>query len=156
MWDRSEGRIGTDHIVLRDAHQVRVLRLSDGKTVWTKESPTPVVTLDMVANLIVVAADSLTAYGLTTSSPVWQVPQLRGARVAITPDGRSVVAFNEQGLRVLDVSGKTLWQIQPPTEVREAMPDRLSVDQHTAYLTFRPRGEPDERLAVDVMAIALD
>jgi len=152
-WDYAEGRISTAHLALRDAHEVRVLRMSDGRRVWNEASRTPVTALELVGDMVLVAADSLTAYRVSNGGGLWQEP-VRGARIAPTPDGRRIVAAGEQGLRMLDTGHHVQWRGQLPA-VADAMPDRLFVNEDTGFLTFRPRDE-QRLLEVDVVAFALD
>jgi predicted Ser/Thr protein kinase len=152
-WYYTEGRITDRHLVLRDAHEVRVLRLSDGRAVWNKASRTPVVAIELVGDMVVVAADALSGYGVANSALLWQEP-LRGARVALTSDGQGIVTANEQGLRAYR-NRRMDWRTDLPSTVQQAMPDRLFVDEDTAFLTFRPRDE-QRLLDVDVVAFTLD
>ncbi len=82
--------------------------------------------------------------------------ELRGARIAPTPDGKRIIAGNESTLLALDLAGTVLWRAPLPGSVSGAVLDRLTTDEHTAFLTFRPRPERSDSPGVDVLAIALD
>jgi hypothetical protein len=70
--------------------------------------------------------------------------------------GRGIVAVNDDGVTGLDPQGTVTWEVGLPDAVGNAVPDRLTADDHTAYVTFRPRSERDGPLDADVAAIALD
>lgn len=154
-WDRSEGRIGTSHVVLRDRQDLTVLRLSDGSIAYHMWAPKPVAAIELMGELLLVAADSLTAYVTATGAEAWRV-RLRSARIAVAAEGRSVVGASERTIYALDWTGDRLWQAALPGSVRNALPERLTTDDHRAFLTFSPRGEQIEPLDVDVIAVALD
>src|SRR5262249_19866307 len=78
-WQRSQARLGTDLLALRDAAELRVVRLTDGGTAWHDASPNPVVAIELVGDLLLVAAAQLTARTLATGDRRWQAP-VRGAR----------------------------------------------------------------------------
>jgi hypothetical protein len=153
-WTRSEGRIGEAHVVIREVQEVRVVALSNGATVWREQSQTPIAGVELVGDTVMVAADRLRAYAVATSAERWQV-DLRGARVVVTPNGRSVFVASEQGLAELDLNGVTLWRGPYPDVVRDAVPDRVSAEGEVGYVTFRPRDERREPLDIDVLAVAL-
>jgi len=152
-WQRSEARIGSTLVALRDAQDLRVVRVSDGGTVWRASSPTPVAAIELAGDLLLVSADRLTAYAAGTGEPAWQAP-VRGARIAVTPDGGTIVAATQQTVSALDSSGRTRWQVGVPAGLGGALPDRVTIEGHAAYVTFRPR--PDQRgaLDLDVLAVA--
>ncbi len=152
-WQRSEARIGSTLVALRDAQDLRVVRVSDGGTVWRASSPTPVAAIELAGDLLLVSADRLTAYAAGTGEPAWQAP-VRGARIAVTPDGGTIVAATQQTVSALDSSGRTRWQVGVPAGLGGALPDRVTIKGHAAYVTFRPR--PDQRgaLDLDVLAVA--
>jgi hypothetical protein len=104
--------------------------------------------------MVLVAADRLRAYAVATGAELWQVDQ-RGARVAVAPDGRSVVAASEQGLSALRLNGATIWETPYPDAVLGTVADRVSVEGRVAYVTFRPRDDRREPLDIDVIAITL-
>jgi hypothetical protein len=140
--------------VLRDAEQMRVLRLLDGYTVWAEPSPTPIAGIEIVGDLVLVAADSLTAYVIADRTAAWQA-SLRGARIGVTRDRRTIVAATEQGITALDLRGRLVWESPLPESVRTALPDQLTTGEDAAFVTFRPRGEPAIGPPIDVLGIAL-
>lgn len=153
-WSASEARFGTAHVAVRDARALRVLTLDRGTTVWLKVSDKPVATIEVVGDQLLVSADKLTGYALNRDAQLWQL-DVRGARIAPTPDGKRVIAANERAVLALDLAGHVLWSTALPESVATMMPERITTDDHTAYLTFRPR--PDQRAAgPDVLAINLD
>jgi outer membrane protein assembly factor BamB/predicted Ser/Thr protein kinase len=154
-WSRSEGRIGRSHVVIREVQEVRVVALSDGTTIWPpKVSQTPVAGMDLVGDTVLVAADRLRAYAIATGAQVWQA-DLRGARVVVAPNRRSVIVAAEQGLAALRPDGFELWQRLYPDTVRDTVMHRITVEGDLAYVTFRPKGEQRDPLDVDVIAVAL-
>ncbi len=153
-WQRSEARIGPASVALRDAQDIRVVRASDGGTVWHVSSPTPVVAIELLEELLLVAADRITAYAAGTGRPAWQAP-LQGARIAVSPDRSTFVAVTEHGVSALDTAGRTRWQVGLPDELTAATPCRISIDGRAAYVTFRPRHDRPQPLDVDVLAVAV-
>jgi outer membrane protein assembly factor BamB/predicted Ser/Thr protein kinase len=154
-WHRSEGRMSGPHVALRDAQLVTVLRLSDGSTAWRNAFPRPVVAIEPMGDLLLVSADRLTAYATATGTQAWQVP-LRGARIAVSTDGRRVIAATGANISAMDHSGVPQWQAELPEPVRGAQPDRLTTDDRAAFVTFRSRPRGPEPPDIDVVAIALD
>ncbi|GIH08872.1 hypothetical protein Rhe02_69390 [Rhizocola hellebori] len=139
-WKASEGVIVGDYLVLRESSRVQVRLLSTGKLIWHVTSPTPVVTMKQVRNLVLLAADRLVAYGLADGKPIWE-KQVRGARLAVTQAGDAIVVVNENGLSIRDTTGEPLWEEPFRAAVGDLMPDQIHVDSQTAYVTFRPRDE---------------
>jgi hypothetical protein len=154
-WSQSEGRLGAAHLALRDASSFRVLDLAKGDTVWAKVSDKPIAGIEVVADLMIVAADKLTAYALNHDETTWQ-EDLRGALVAATPDGKRIVAANESGIAALDLAGNYLWRAPLPPSVAGHGPDRLTTDDHTAMLTFDPPPGATGLAGVDTVAISID
>jgi outer membrane protein assembly factor BamB len=154
-WQRSQARLGTDTVALRDASELRVVRLTDGGTAWKATSPKPVVAIELAGDLLLVAAAELSARTLATGDQVWQVP-LRGARIAVADDHATVVAATPQAVTALDRTGRIRWQTPLPSALASAMPDRITITGRTAYVTFRPRPGQQVPLDVDVLALALD
>jgi len=152
---RSEARIGDGHIVLRDAQELRVLRISDGRTVWQNSSTKPVAAIELVGELLLVSADRLTAYAVTTGTQAWQVA-LRGARMADFADGRGIVAATERATSALETAGRVRWHVALPDSVRGTLLDRPTTDGRVAFVTFKPRPDRPAPLDVDVVAVALD
>jgi outer membrane protein assembly factor BamB len=153
-WQRSGARIGAGHVALRDAQDLRVVRVADGGTVWHASSPLPVAAIELAGELFLVAADRLTAYHVGTGERAWQFP-IRGARLAVTADGGTVVAVSEQGVSALDAKGQPRWQAKLPGALAAAVPDRVTIQGGVAYATFRPRRDRREPLDTDVLAITV-
>ena len=153
-WTRSEGRIGPAHVIIREVQEVRVVALATGQTVWRQISLMPIAGIELVGGLVLVAADRLRAYAVADGNGQWDADQ-RGARVAIAPDGHSIVVASDQGLSSLDLHGKTLWHQPFPDAVQNTIADRITVERDVAYVTFRPRDDQSEPLAVDVIGVAL-
>lgn len=72
------------------------------------------------------------------------------------PTGRSIVAGNERTISEGDAQGNTRWQSAMPDSVVQALPDRLTIDDGVAIVTFKPVSDRPEPLDVDVIAISLD
>ena len=154
-WSLSEARFGAGYVALRDSRAVRVLALADGRTTWQKVSDKPIAGIEVVGDLLVVAADRLTGYALDRDAQRWQL-DLRGVRIAPTPDGKRMVVASETEILLLDLAGTVVWRAALPATVSGLAPERLTTDDHTAYLTFRPSPQQREFGGVDVLAIALD
>jgi outer membrane protein assembly factor BamB len=154
-WQRSQGRISESHVALRDAATLTVLRLSDGGTAWRETSPTPVAAIESTGEFLLVSAEHLTAYDVATGTEKWQAA-LRGAQIAISPDGRSIIVALENNIYAVDAAGGSRWQAKLPDSVQDAHPDRLTVADRVAFVTFKPRGPQQQQSDVDVVAIALD
>jgi outer membrane protein assembly factor BamB len=152
-WQRSEGRIGSDRVVLRDTQQLHGLRLSDGASIWQKTSAHPIAGIEIVEDLLVVATDVLTAYAVDTGERSWQVA-LRGGRIAVPAGGNGIVVATEDGIRAVDTQGGIRWWLPMPEPLRAGFPDRLTTDGHVAYLTLKPRLDRPPP-TVDVLAVAL-
>jgi hypothetical protein len=154
-WYRTEGLLTPSHAVLREVRNIRVLDLADGGTMWQHTSPTPVVSVQVVGDLVLIGADRLNALSLGSGALRWQVNQ-RGARVAGTPDGRLVIAASEDGVTAFDADGATRWRTEIPLGFADGMVDRVTTDVHHAFVTFKARGDRRDPLDVDVLVIALD
>lgn len=153
-WLRSEARLGTDFLALRDVQDLRAVRLTDGGTVWHHRSPTPVAGIELAGDILVVAADRLTAYAVGTGTELWRAER-RGARLAVSADAQTIVAAGERQVTAFDRAGGTRWTAPLPDTLAPARPDRVTVVDGTVYATYRPgpgRAAPD---GVDVLAIAL-
>ncbi|HET8682597.1 MAG TPA: protein kinase [Micromonosporaceae bacterium] len=153
LWGRCEGRIAAGQVVIRDVQRVQAFDLANGRPAWRVDSRKPIAMMETVGSRVVVAADMVTAYDIVTGNGEWQA-NLRGARLALLPGGNGVLAATEHMLAALDLGGKSPWHVSMPDSVRDAVPDRLTVDGRVAYLTLRPRdGRP---LELDVIAFALE
>jgi outer membrane protein assembly factor BamB len=153
-WNRSEARLGPSHLALRDIQDLRVVRAADGGTVWRGSSPTPVAAIELVGDLLVVSADRLTARHVPTGDPAWQAP-IRGSRIAVAPDGGTVVAATEQEVTALDAAGRVRWRTKVPGTVTGAVPDTVTIQDGIVYVTFRGRPDRHQPLDTDVVAFAL-
>jgi outer membrane protein assembly factor BamB len=154
-WQRTEARIGGGYVALRHGQEIQVLRISDGRTAWRLSAPRPVVAIEVVGDLLVVAADRLVGYAVATGAVAWR-SGLRGARIAVQPDRSGIVAANENGLSGLDLSGATRWQTPVPEALRQAVPDQLTTSGDVAFVTFKPRPDRAGPLEVDVVAVAVE
>jgi serine/threonine protein kinase len=154
-WRRTEVKLTDTYIAIRDVQQIRVLRVGDGGQVWYFANLTPVAGIEVLGDQVVVAADRLTGYALQTGEVVWQ-SAVRGARICAAPDGRTLLAADSTAIYALDSQGFSRWQARLPTQLTGGVPDRLTADAHTAYLTLSPRPEVSGNLPADVVAVALD
>jgi serine/threonine protein kinase len=152
-WRLSEARIGQTHLFLRDAQEFRALRISNGGTAWQRASLRPVAAIELAGDVALVAADRLVAHSVTTGEPMWQAP-LRGARLAVSDEGRTIIAATEVGVTALDAQGNARWHTTLPDPL--APPDRLTIDDRVAFVTFKARPGRPEALNIDVVAVALD
>jgi predicted Ser/Thr protein kinase/outer membrane protein assembly factor BamB len=151
---RVEARLTAGHALLRSIQDLRALSLTDGAGSWQQAIEKPVAGIELAGEVLVVAADEITGHQAVTGAQTWH-SGLRGARIAVTPDARAVLAATDHGLALLDGTGRTRWQVPFPATVSDALPDRLSTDGSAAYLTFRQGFEADGS-TVDVVAFALD
>jgi outer membrane protein assembly factor BamB len=153
-WNRTEALLGGDVVVLRDASDLRVLRLADGGELWKYTSPKPIADVALAGELLILAADRVTARRVQTNEAVWQAPP-RGCRVVA--DGRYVVAAAPGGqVWARDLAGTELWATELPDKVRTGLPERLFVDGDQVLVTLGPppntQPEPD---TTDVVALKL-
>ncbi|HLT12149.1 MAG TPA: serine/threonine-protein kinase [Micromonosporaceae bacterium] len=153
-WHRSEGRVGTDLILVREVQEVRVVSLANGTRVWEQSSQTPIAAIELMGDQVLIGADRVRAYAFRTGAARWEA-DLRGARMAALPDGKAVFVASEYGLSSLDDNGQVLWHADYPRSVSNAVADRVTVAGNLGLVTFRPRDERLEPLDVDVLAIAL-
>jgi outer membrane protein assembly factor BamB/predicted Ser/Thr protein kinase len=156
-WSRWEGRLAGPYAVLREGRELHVFGAQNGGIKWIAHSETPLATLEVVGDLVLLGADRLTARNIASGSVRWQV-DLRGARVGGTADGRLVIAASGTAGVVVayDRDGTQQWRTPIPTEFTGATPEHIITDDHTAYITFRVRGEQAASRIADVLAIALD
>ncbi len=139
-WQRAEGVIAGAYIVLREGSRLQVRLVETSKLVWHRTSPTPVVTVKVTGDLVLVAADRLVAYRLSNGDQVWE-KELRGARLAVTEKGDAIVAVNENGVSIMDRNSRPLWEEPFRATIGDSMPDQIAVDGQAAYVTFRPRDD---------------
>ena len=152
-WMRTEAHIAAEFVAVRDGQDLRVLRLRDGGTVWTRTWPTPIAAIAVAADLLLVGADRLSALTLATGAQAWQAP-LRGARMAVSADEHTIAVAAERTITVMDLAGSPQWKTDLPAPVTAAVPDRVTLDQRTMFVTFKPIDPHVESLDVDVVAVA--
>jgi outer membrane protein assembly factor BamB len=152
-WLESEGRIDGAYVFVRDGYELRAVRLSDGDVGWQKSSEKPVVGIEPFRDLVLLAADQLYAFGAATGELRWVDP-LRGSRLAVTPNGATLVAVSDDGIAALDASGTRRWEAPLPESLATAMPVWVSARDDVAFVIFRPRGDGPP-LGFDVAAFAL-
>jgi hypothetical protein len=153
-WSRAEAHLGADLVAVRDGHDVRVLRLRDGRIVWHQAWHAPIAAIAVAGDLLLVGADRLTAHSFATGVQAWQ-SRLRGARLAVSADGRIIAVAAERTITALDLAGTPQWQTDLPAPVSHAVPDRVTLEQRTAFVTFKPVDQQVEPLDIDVVAVAL-
>jgi outer membrane protein assembly factor BamB len=149
-WNRSSVSLSGEFLVARDSRRIRLLRLGDGGLVWQKTMPTAVVSVVLLADLIVVAADRVYAYLAATGALVWQ-QQERGARIAVSADGTVLYVVGEQAMSAYGVAGDMLWTSETPAVIRRTGAARLLVRGGTGLILGRPADR-----GVDVVAVALE
>jgi protein kinase-like protein/putative pyrroloquinoline-quinone binding quinoprotein len=153
-WYRSQARMAADTVALRDVQALRVVRRSDGGTVWHDESPTPVAGIELAGDLLLVASGRLTARTLATGAVAWEA-DIRGARLAFSARWATIVAVGEGRVTGLDPNGRTRWRTTVPAALADAVADRVTIADRTAFVTYRPGPGRRTPLDVDVLAIAL-
>jgi PQQ-like domain len=151
---RVEARLTSELALLRSVQDLRAVRLSSHELVWQRVVDKPVVGIELAGDTLVVAADEVTGRQAGTGKQTWN-KALRGARVAVTPDARAILAATDRALTLLDGTGGIRWQVPFPAAVGDTIPDRLTTDGSAAYVTFRERFEGDQS-TVDVLAFTLD
>jgi hypothetical protein len=154
-WNRTEAYLGGDLVIVRDASDVRALRLADGTELWKITSPMPVTDVALSGDVLMLAADRVSARRASTNEVLWQ-RQPPGARVMIAHGDRVVAAGPEGTVWASDLTGKQLWETRLPDQVRPGLPEQLTVDGDQLLVTLGPppntQFEPD---TVDVVAFAL-
>jgi outer membrane protein assembly factor BamB len=118
--------------------------------VWHWVEPKPVVTVAVLADLVVVAADLVRAYRLSDGREVWKVDQ-RGSRLAAAPGHGVVVVAGHREILAVDAEGEERWRTDLPSPGR---PTGVVVHEDEAYVTLEPDGEPIASF-VDLIAVAL-
>jgi len=136
-WQRVEGRVQNDTLVLRVGSEIQIRSLSTGRLLWHFPSQTPVAGVELAFGAVIVAADRLVGRRVDNGNVLWDLP-MRGARVAVAGDVLAVM--HDGGLSLVDKQGRVLWDEQYPINVRETALDRLFVHEQTAQIVFRPKG----------------
>jgi hypothetical protein len=154
-WYRVQAGLTPAQAVLREARNIRAFNLSDGGIRWQRLAPAPVASMNVFGDLVVIGGERLVATSVDSGEERWHAP-LRGARVARTPDGQLILAAADEGLTALNTEGATQWRVDIPSSFANCVPDQVSADEHTVFITFKPRDSGREPLDVDVLAIALD
>lgn len=156
-WSRVEGRLVGSSVLLREGSELHVVELETGAIRWAYTSTAPVVAVEVVDDLVLVAADRVTALGLSNRAQRFQLP-LRGARVCGTVDGQLIIVASADGgvVTAVDHDGAQVWQTEIPDEFADAGVVQVVADAHTVYVTFKARGQAQSDPGVDVLAIALD
>jgi hypothetical protein len=104
-----------------------------------------------MADVIVVAADRITAYLVANGVLVWQ-KEGRGARLAVSADGQTVYAATESSVAAYSATGSEYWTAPAPAAIGEARgAARLLVRGSTGFIVCKPRPG-----GVDVLAVALE
>lgn len=153
-WEAVESRLSPEHLLLREGGELRLLRLSDGQTLWKKRWQKPVAAIELVGNTVVMAADRIYGFRTATGGEMWNVPA-RGARLAASPDGRFCYAVAQQNFAAIDpVTGGSAWSRSLPPTAREENVSGLVVRHPIALIMLRPPPFKDPEVS-DVLAIAL-
>jgi hypothetical protein len=141
-------------VALQTGQHVRISRLADGQGGWQQQFDHPVSDLAVTGGHLVVAADRVSGHDLTTGAQQW-AEQLRDARLAVTPEGDVLAATNAELARLKPGDGAVSWKVSLPLAMAATMPDGLTTDGHTAFLTVHdPQSNPMS--GADVAALALE
>ncbi|GHJ48444.1 hypothetical protein Cs7R123_57860 [Catellatospora sp. TT07R-123] len=153
-WIVGEARLTEDHVVVRDRMQVRRMRLSDGGTVWQRVWERPVATMALFGDLVVLGADRIVTLRQSDGENAWSGPSLRGARVAVAPDGGTLYVVGDEHIAAITPDGRTAWNAPVPN-ADEGGIEALVLRPPLAYVVLRPPPFPDSDEA-DVLAVALE
>lgn len=120
-------------------------------TIWNVNSSTPVWTTNpgdgapggkpisdiaISGDLVLVASDTLTAYGLANGNTVWECA-INAARLAVSTDPSVIVAATADRIAGVSLAGGTqIWQTPLPAGATGGQADHLSVAPHVAFLTL--------------------
>jgi hypothetical protein len=147
-----QARFAGDLVALQTGQHLRVSRMADGRGGWEQDFEHPVADVAVASGRVFVGADQITGHDLNTGAQQW-THRMRGAQLAVTPGGAVVAATNAE-LALLEAGGGVPWKVPLPLAMAVTMPDGLTTDGHTAFLTVRdPRS--DQATAPDVAALAL-
>ncbi|MEV0460757.1 protein kinase domain-containing protein [Catellatospora methionotrophica] len=153
-WEAVEARLGTTHLLLREGGDVRVIRLSDGTTRWSKPWQKPVTSVELIGDTVLMAADRIYGFRTDTGVERWSI-QARGGRLAPAQDGRLCYVVAQQSIAAVEpATGRNLWSEPLPTDAREETVSGFVVRHPTAYVLLRPPpfNNPD---MPDVLALSL-
>jgi predicted Ser/Thr protein kinase len=150
-WNRSSMSFCGEFLVARDSRQVRVLRLTDGGEVWREDLPRPVASMAAMGDLVIIGGDQIYAFLAKTGVEVWS-EDVRGARLAVSPDAERLFVVHDEGMVVYNAMGETLWtSTQPERIVRAGGVARVLVRGSTGLIL----GRRSDR-GVDVVAVGLE
>jgi hypothetical protein len=109
----------------------------------------------LTGDVLVMAADRVSARRASTNEALWQMPP-PGCRVVIAHGERVLAAAPEGTVWASDLDGRRLWETELPAQVRPGLPEQLTVDGDQVLVTLAPppntQFEPD---TVDVVAFVL-
>jgi predicted Ser/Thr protein kinase len=148
-----QARFAGDLVALQIGQHVRVSRLADGHGGWEQPFDHQVSDLAVLGSHLIVAADQVTGHDLSTGTQQW-TRQLPSAQLAVTAGG-DVLAATNAALALLEPGGgAAFWKVSLPAAMVTTVPDGLTTDGHTAFLTVRDaRSNPTS--GADVAALAL-
>ncbi|MEV4413433.1 PQQ-binding-like beta-propeller repeat protein, partial [Catellatospora sp. NPDC049609] len=150
-WARAEASLGKAEVVVRDINDLRVFGLADGAVRWSKVWERPVVGVELLGDVVVLAADRIYGFHLGNGEQAWNM-DLRGARLAAAPDGKLVYAIAADTVAAIDQAGRAPWNAEL-RGLREGDVQRVVVRHPVGYAVLVPQPFPDRR---DVIAFALE
>ncbi|MBV1855503.1 serine/threonine-protein kinase [Catellatospora tritici] len=153
-WVVGEARLVGAHVLVRDGADIRLLRLSNGSTVWQRQWERPVATITLFGDLVVLGADRIVAFRLASGDDAWLGPNLRGSRLAAAPDSSMLYVVGDEHIAAITPDGKTAWNA-PMAAADEGAVEALLIRPPLAYLVLRPPPFPDSN-EPDVLAVALE
>jgi outer membrane protein assembly factor BamB len=153
-WNYTQAVITGGFVVVRDASEIRSLRMAGGTEAWADTSPRPVTDLALAGDRVLVAAERVRARRADDGSEQWTV-EMPGARLGVASQ-RVVVGTPDGRVSAHDLDGNDVWRAEVPDDARFGIPDRLVVDGDQVIVTMAPppraTGQAD---TVDVVAFAL-
>jgi hypothetical protein len=150
-WALAEARLGRTDVVVRDVNDLRVFRLADGDVRWQQVWERPVVGLELLGDVVVLAADRIVGLRLGDGEQLWET-KLRGARLTAAADGRLVYAIASNTVAAIDATGVAPWHGTLPG-LQEGDVERVVVRHPVGYAVLVPQPFPDR---ADVIAFALE